>query len=309
MLDLRYHLASLAAVFVAIAVGIVIGVAIASGGGVDDATKALQESQIRALNDELEAVRERAGRSEEEEQAMRELVERAYPALVAGRLADRAVAIVFLGPIDAGVRPAVERTLVDAGAEAPLRVVALDLPVDLEAVDELLLGDPALAPYAGLANVDALGAALARELVAGGETPFLDTLAPVLVVERSGALSEPADAVVVARSWVPEETDDPVEEGRQNQNEALVYAALRGLEAQAMPVVGAETSDADPSAIGLYRRLGLASVDHVDTITGRVALAVLLAGGEGGHYGTKPTAEAALPPVPPVAPSADGTSQ
>ena len=38
MFDLRYHVASLAAVFIALAVGIVIGVAIASGGSVEDAT-------------------------------------------------------------------------------------------------------------------------------------------------------------------------------------------------------------------------------------------------------------------------------
>ena len=141
MFDLRYHVASLAAVFIALAVGIVIGVAIASGGGVEDTTKAVLEGDKRRLQDRLEEAQDRIAQSEERQRAVNDLVEQAYPAIMDGRLAGDAVGLLFLGPIDPAVRSAVERTLTDAGAGTPVRVTALELPADPEA----LLADAAAA--------------------------------------------------------------------------------------------------------------------------------------------------------------------
>ena len=49
MFDLRYHVASLAAVFVALAVGIVIGVAIAGGGNLEETTQGLRQADFDDL--------------------------------------------------------------------------------------------------------------------------------------------------------------------------------------------------------------------------------------------------------------------
>ena len=52
------------------------------------------------------------------------------------------------------------------------------------------------------------------------------------------------------------------------------------------------------SAIDLYRRQGISSIDDVEALAGRVALALLLAGGEPGHYGVKDSAsDGVAPPV------------
>jgi hypothetical protein len=301
MFDLRYHLASLAAVFVAIAVGIVIGVAIASGGGVDDATVAVQGDQIRALKDELEAARERADRSENQERAIGDLMEEVYPTLMAGRLENRRIALLFLGPVDGGIRSAVEKTLTDTGAGSSERVAALELPIDVEELDAILAADPALAELVGDARLGDLGEALAAELVAGGETPLWSALSGVLVGQRTGALDAPVDGVVVVRSWTPEETDDPATQGRINQTEALLIGLLRGLDAQGVPTVGVESWTADPSTIDAYRGLGISSVDDVDRLPGRVALGLLLAGADPGHYGVKSSADDGVaPPLDPL---------
>jgi hypothetical protein len=45
---------------------------------------------------------------------------------------------------------------------------------------------------------------------------------------------------------------------------------------------------------------GVSSVDDVDTLPGRLALALLLAGGDPGHYGTKETADAVVPRIEPL---------
>jgi hypothetical protein len=303
MFDLRYHLASLAAVFVAIAVGIVIGVAIASGGGVDDATKAVQEDTIRELESRLQSAEDRADRSEGQEEAIADLMGEVYPALMADRLDGKRLVLLFLGPVDGGVRSAVERTLTDAGAGNPERVAALAFPIDVEELDGILASDPAFEEYRGDARLGALGEALASELVVGGETPLWDALAGALVEARTGGLELPADGVVVVRSWLPEEGDevDPVEEGRANQTEALIAGLVKGLSDEGVPVVGVEASTADPSTIDLYRSLGVSSVDDVDRLPGRVALGLLLAGADGGHYGVKESADDGVaPPLDPL---------
>ena len=54
-------------------------------------------------------------------------------------------------------------------------------------------------------------------------------------------------------------------------------------------MVGAETLSAlgEESQIDFYRDRGVSSIDNVDTLSGRLALAMLLAGGQPGHYGLK----------------------
>lgn len=301
MFDLRYHLASLAAVFIAIAVGIVIGVAIASGGGVDDATKVFQADRIRELEGQLDAAREQADRSGDQERAIGDLMEEVYPTLMADRLSGKRIALLFLGPVDGGIRSAVEKTLTDTGAGSSERVAALEFPIDVEELDAILASDPALADYRGDAHLGDLGEALANELVRGVETPLWNALSGVLVGQRTGALDLPVDGVVVVRSWTPDSTEDPEKQGRINQTEALITGLLRGLDAQEVPAVGVEASTADPSTIDMYRSLGVSTVDDVDRLPGRVALGLLLAGADPGHYGVKSSADDGVaPPLDPL---------
>ncbi|MCC6222447.1 MAG: copper transporter [Thermoleophilia bacterium] len=300
MFDLRYHVASLAAVFAALAVGIVIGVAIASGGTVEDTTQRIREDELAALRDQVEVQGERADVAERERDAAEELVRGVYPALVSGRLAGRAIAVLFLGPLDGGVRAAVERTLTDAGAGSPVRTTVLELPPDLAAVDERLAADPALAALAGEGARSALGAALGRELALGGEAPLWELLEATLVQERTGAFEDAVDAAVVVRSWTPGETDDVGEAARLAQAEELAAGVVRGLDEVRIPVVGVETSSAEPSTVDFFRELGVSIIDHVNTLAGRLSLAVVLAGGAAGHYGTKDGAEGVAPAVEPV---------
>ena len=67
-----------------------------------------------------------------------------------------------------------------------------------------------------------------------------------------------------------------------------------------VPAVGVEASTVDVSAVETYRRHRLSIVDNVDGRMGRVALAVLLAGGRPGHYGVK-NPDDVVPPIEPVA--------
>src|SRR5207244_12254162 len=84
MFDLRYHVASLAAVFVALLIGILVGVALS--GKVDDEEKQALKSDVASLNAQLEAAGEGRAHFTREQKATRAFVKNASPALLADRL-------------------------------------------------------------------------------------------------------------------------------------------------------------------------------------------------------------------------------
>jgi copper transport outer membrane protein MctB len=202
-----------------------------------------------------------------------------------GRLRGVRVALLFIGPDVSGLRGAVTRTLDDATGPPLARRRALELPVDPAAVMN------AIPSEAGGLTLEEIGRRLGRELVAGDETPFWDALAPVIVQDTLGTSQGEAAAVVVAQTKRIDHAP----------TRRLVSGIYSGLAGSGAPVVGIERTDEEPSRIPAYRSRGLSSVDSVDTYVGRVALAVLLAGGEEGHYGLKSTADAVVPPIEPLA--------
>jgi hypothetical protein len=292
MFDLRYHVASLAAVFVALAVGIVIGVAIAGGGKLEETTAAVEQAELDDLNRQLEEAQARGDHLEEQNEAVRRLMEETYEPIMADRLADRHIAVVYLGEGDAGLDDDVNRTLEDSGLAAPTNVTALALPVDVDRIAGRLASEPELAGFSS--DLGALGEALGREFAAGGERPLWDELQGDLAAQTLGAILEPLDGVVLVRSWQPTESESPVEAERDDQTEALIRGFVRGLADAGIVVAGVDgqgpdeaqrPDDEEDAAIAFFKSLEVSSVDDVDTTPGRVGLALLLAGGEPGHYG------------------------
>jgi hypothetical protein len=284
LFDLRYHVASLAAVFLALIIGILVGVGIASQTSVEESERRVLEQRISDLSRDVEEARADLDLLRRQREAGTSYIEETYPVVMDGRLRGIRIALLFVGPVKPGLEDAMTRTLVDASGPELSRSRALELPIDPRAVMN------AIPSEAGNLVLEEVGRRLGRELVAGGETPFWDALATVLVEDTEGGSAQEVDAVVVAHTA----RIDHVPTGRFLSG---LYAGLAGSGA---PVVGIERTDDRPSRIAVYEARGLSSVDSVDTVMGRVALAVLLAGGEEGQYGLKSTADAAIPPMEPL---------
>ena len=290
MFDLRYHVASLAAVFIALVIGIVVGVGLSESGVAKQAE--LENAQRDLTTEQAENMRLNAQLNEyrQTESAFRD----AYPFLMDRRLEGKKIAVLFVGPVDGGIRDAIERTLIDSDAATsgiPLRLLSLKLPIDdADLAKTLEDAGPELSPYAGPERLNALGRALAAEFVEGGETPLWQLLSRKLVEQRGGALTEPADGVVVVRTVPPQ----------HGATAHLLDGLVSGLSAQGVPAVAVEESNAEDSAVPIFRQRGLSTVDDVELSTGRFALALLLADAASGAYGVKETADAVLPPVDPL---------
>jgi hypothetical protein len=284
LFDLRYHVASLAAVFLALIIGILVGVGIASQTTVEESERRVLEQRISDLHRDLDDARSQVDLLRRQQEAATSYIDESYSVVMNGRLRGIRVALLFVGPVTAELEDAVTRTLNDASGPPLVRKRALKLPIDTQA----LYG--AIPSEAGSPTLEEIGRELGRELVVGGETPYWDALAPVIVEDSEGGSGREVDAIVVAQTA-------PIDHPPTARLLSGLYAGLTG---RGVPAVGIERTDEQPSRVAVYRRRGLSSVDSVDTPLGRVALAMLLAGGEEGGYGVKTTADAVVPPMEPL---------
>ena len=292
MFDLRYHVASLTAVFVALVIGILVGIGLSGKGFVNDAERKNLTGRIADLQHERDVAQASLDAANRGAQALDDFADAAYPSVVPDRLQGKKVAVLFVGPVDQGVSFAVGKGVRDAGGTV-VRTRSISVPLDIAAIQEGLRGDPAFRGYLGSDHIGDIGDALAKELAAGGKTPLWDALGKIIVQEREGSATPRADAVVVVRSAEPQ----------RGLTKKLLAGLYGGLARSGVPAVGTETSGTSPSAIPAFSLAGLSTVDSVDTSAGRLGLVLLLAGGEPGSYGVGETAkDGVLPAIPPGQP-------
>jgi hypothetical protein len=290
--DLRYHVASLTAVFVALVIGILVGVGLSGKGFVNDAERANLNRSIEDMRRQRDGAQRALESASRGAQAMKELADAAYPAVVPGRLEGQKVAVLFVGPIDRTVSFAIGKAVRDAGGTV-VRTRSIAVPVDVKAMQEALRRQPVFRKLLGPDRLDDLGTALAEELADGGPTPLWEALGEIIVQERDGISTPPADALVVVRTARPQ----------QGPTKLFLSGIYTGLARSGPPAVGAEASGATPSAIPAFSLAGLSTVDSVDTSAGRLGLALLLAGAEPGNYGIRASADDGVLPAIPPAPS------
>ena len=290
MFDLRYHVASLAAVFFALIIGILVGVALASHGLGDTERDRLQEDLRRAQahGDALEA---QLDALEKTSAADRAYVEKTYRVVVANRLQGARIAVLFVGSVDDDVQKAITDALRDASG-TPLRVRAVKVPINAAAMEQRLANRPFLAAYAADDQLDELGHALGQEFAAGAETPLWNALESLIVEQKDGSPKRPADGVIVVRT-VPAQI---------GASAVFLKGLYSGMKDVGVPAVGVDLAEGDATAIKAFKKAGLSTVDDVDTAVGKLALVILLSEpAVTGDYGTKTTADdGPLPNVVPV---------
>jgi hypothetical protein len=276
----RYHATSLIAVFLALAVGILIGAEF-GGDALTNTRKDLEHSLVGNLQD----ARSRADELSGDLGRSNELAERVYPVLTRDRLDGKRVAIVALGGLPGDVTTAVEGALAPTGAKL-VGVGVMREPVDVNG----LAGDLSKTRFFDLrTNPDALtalGTGLGRQLVIGGTLP--EFVRGQLFSRASGSFGA-LDAVIVVRDQ-PEDMG-PVQRSRAGQLES---ALLKGITGTRTPAVGVETTTTEPSSISFFQSNDLSSVDDVEATAGQLSMVFAMLGAEG-SFGVKGSADRLLP--------------
>jgi len=282
MFDFRYHALSLAAVFIALVVGLLLGVAIGDKELVSSASNEIRDSLrsevVRANDERRDAL---ADLRREQEYA-----DKSYPILTGGQLRGRRIGLVMLGEND-GALETVDRALEPTGAT--LKVVA----VVRGGVNTAELAKRAVGTrYAQLAEddelIDDFGTRMGVQIVEGGK--LIGEARTELLRSLSGSFGG-LDGVIVVRS-----NDKPEDKRAADRLDKLQEGIVRGLVSARVSVVGIERRDTDPSQVGWYRDHELSSVDNTDETAGRAALVFVLVGSDG-SFGRKDSAQGLLPPL------------
>src|SRR3954451_144221 len=288
MLDFRYHALSLVAVFLALAIGIVLGVTIGDSL-VSDAERSLRGG----LRADVENARSEAAQARDNVSARDRMLDQLYPQLVGTRLNGERVALVSWGKLPNNVESGVRDAVSKAGGRLD-SVSVFDTPLsDLKTV---VGSDVFAAESADEQSLEALGRSLARSIGGGGH--LARALRSQLPDNFSGRLRR-ADAVVFYEAPKPDGSADSegAKERDDDRARAIEAAMIDEMRKRMIAVVGVEAASADPSEIPRYKSLQISSSDSVDKSGGRIALVYALAGAKG-NYGFKSTSDTPLPPGP-----------
>ena len=277
----RYHAASLAAVFVALAIGILIGVGLA-----DDVVSSASQELEDSLRSDLDEAQAQVEDLEAEVEQRARFDEQAGPALVAGRLERDRVALIALGDLPDEETAEEAQEAVEAAGGELAAVAIVSLPPDLNALRQAAAeGDRAAA-----VPPDELGAAIGRQIVAGG--PLIDRLREQLFTRFNGDLTGLDHVVFVSRP------PDELQADLDGDGRAFEAALIRAIDEGADGTVAVERAGADPTTLAVFSAAGISTVDNVDQVPGAVSLVYALLGADG-DFGVKDAATNLVPDLTP----------
>lgn len=276
----RYHATSLIAVFLALAIGILIG---AEFGG--DALTGTRKDLERSLVGNLEDARSQAEALSGELGHANEFAERVYPVMTRDRLEGERIGLIALGGLPSEVTAAVEEGLAPTGADL-VAVGVVREPVDVNGLTEDLSQTRFFDLETNTDQLTALGKGLGRQLMIGGTLP--EVVRSHFFSRSSGSFGD-LDGVIVVRDQ-PQDMG-PVQRAKANQFESALMAGIAGTRTDA---VGVETVATEPSSVSFFQGNDLSSVDDIDLTAGQLAMVLAMLGAEG-SFGVKGSADRLLP--------------
>ena len=305
MISLRYHVVTIVAIFLALAIGTLAGAAF-----VQPALQEELQNQTDRLQRSNDSLRAEVDQLRTEISGLGAFADAVAPTLTDGKLAGTPVVVVTQAGVEDGVLSEAHAALANAGANVLTTVSATEELVSKDPATQEQLATIVGEPTASADELPGLAAqALARGLspstsVSGGNV--LDQLlsagflAPVGAGPSQATLEEigqPGQVVVVLSGGRGE--GDPV-----LSPDAFAVPLVESLATLDVPVGAGESLLNDYDFVSVLRANGgdgTVTVDDLDHTMGGAALVLgledLIATGDGGAYGVKDGADP-LPPLP-----------
>jgi hypothetical protein len=301
LISFRYHLVSIVSVFLALALGVLVGTTVVNQGVIDELNNRTNSAVKRAKDLETQ-VGDLQGQVEE----WSSFATAVEPLLVEGQLTGTEIVLVTQEGVDPSDLERVRRALENAGAKvvAELVITRRMALTDQAARVELaeLVGSFQSTDPVGLAETAAQR--LASRLTAGPISPDADVIdrlrtAGFLVIRGGGTpedIGATFQSVVLLAGGSDQRVVDPAR---------FLQPLATSLVESSRPLVAAETTQSALPFVTLIRNDGaldgdLVTVDNADQIPGRVAIVfglrdLLASPGQGGDYGVKDGASGILP--------------
>ena len=289
MIDIRHHIYSLAAVFFALAIGIVIGTSFdGNSASSDQGRRTIQryEADMRKLKDEIIMATQKKDEKTVALQQCQEYCRAIVPLAIKNRLDWRNVALVQTGDYDdltGSVKQAIElaggRITCTADISRVFDFTDDELVAQALVTAEIIpSGDPKI-------DREKLVRAIARTLSTGQYAYMAANLQKAEVATFTGSCDIPAKLIVFIGGASADSNN------MSQIVDAYLPLALKQLGASA---VGCETSTAVLSYVPVWHKAGMATVDNADNAIGQTCLIYAL-GGEMANFGTKTTADRLIP--------------
>jgi hypothetical protein len=305
VINFRYHVVSLAAVFLALAIGLVVGTAAANGPIADNLKD--QYNNVSADNQQL---RDQLDQRTSDLTKAGEFGTEAAPVLLAGKLSGKKVLVLSLEGNGKDVDKTVDGVatfLQMAGAKVTGEVKLTEKFIAPTSKDQLLdTADESAPPSVSGAlpnqndGVDTSAALLATLLVGRSSSAAVDgTLTVLRAYESQGFISydgdftSPAEAVVLV-AGAPTTGKDAKDRGTAAMTVINRFELAGGLVVGGLSTVGVVSAVRGDTALGKQ----VSTVDNTVTAFGQVAAVLAVSdrmAGKTGHYGTGDGATSMLP--------------
>jgi hypothetical protein len=287
LFDLKYHITSIVAIFLALGLGVLIGSSIVG----DNLLVDQQKKMIDRLEEQFYIFQDKEKKLEAENEAKNIIIanyerysQATLPLLVQDRLKGYKASIIVTG--DSDTPESMLKALAAAGAEIVSRATILNMNLDSSEIRNRLTDFYNLDNNTSQDTLRHYVAVSVAALISGLDDPGLESfLEQNNLVKFSINSSTPVDGVIILG-------------GANNSNNDFSRSFDQGLikyfNSLGIKVYGVEQSKVVYSYISTYQEHNISTVDNIEVSPGQISL-VLAMEGEAGHYGIKPTANKFMP--------------
>ncbi|HOB20623.1 MAG TPA: copper transporter [Candidatus Atribacteria bacterium] len=277
MVNIKYYVFLMTGIFLALGLGMMIGITLEDKNVIENQQMLLVnqiEERILYYKSESEKLKQELDDTQAEHKQLEQLADMLLAEATANRLAGLNIALISFN--DKADTDYLVDLLTHAGAS-----IRFDIALSMNYAAGLLSIDPeTMSIDDNYEIVHAIINDLVYCLNFGGTTPLIQEMHELGIIENNYGYEAPADSVILLCDGNATSTYDTI---------FISYMLESGL-----PVVAVESGRLDNSAVGDYKTLGISTIDHIDTLYGRLSLISVLTGRKG-CYGYGSHADALVP--------------
>jgi hypothetical protein len=277
---MRYHVISLVAVFLALAIGILLGTTLVERGLISE-----KKQEIKSLRKTFNEIKENNNSLRSELDTYKVFAHQSRPYLLANRLTGKSFMVLATEKPGNNQLARISETVASAGGSTPVSITIANAkvfnePTVVDSLSKLFQ----LPPQAQLLK-ERVFAEIVNEGINYSNPPVLQELERIGVISLSGNLTGPVSGgILIGGERKPES------EEFKNTDIPLI----RAFTVTNYPLLGVGWSNTPDSVMIAYKQTGISTVDHVETVPGQVAMVMVLEG-RAGNYGSGKEATRLIP--------------
>jgi hypothetical protein len=280
LVNIRQHIASIVGIFLALGIGILIGIFMTKEGlftAEQEKIMAQLEKDLLSLISTRDEMKGKIALLEAEKGTNEEFMGQVLPLLISEKLEGKNLVFIDFGGSNGKLLNELEGLSKKAGASS---ISSATIYYDVDLPDELK-------ERLELASKDEMLELVVRTLVSGRDAVSIEPLVEAGFVKLKGEALGVADSVIVLAPGVSESSK------KTYKSDLALIDVLKKLDVK---ILGVESTDVKSSRMGEYRSRGISTIDNANTFPGRLAFIYALKG-HTGNYGIKNSATSLLPPI------------